>query len=128
MINPVIEESIINEDNEIVINIDKKMLLNSPNRHKLINDMIRQRDYKFSNVDNNVFLLYIYFISSDEFVNQVVHFKKILTNVNPNEVNNEWIKNNHPTLADNFRQLLIASGEYEILEKLDIEKYMIKIN
>lgn len=128
MINPVIEESIINEDNEIVINIDKKMLLNSPNRHKLINDMIRQRDYKFSNVDNNVFLLYIYFISSDEFVNQVVHFKKILTNINPNEVNNEWIKNNHPALAENFRQLLIASGEYEILEKLDIEKFMIKIN
>ena len=128
MINPVIEESIINEDNEIVINIDKKMLLNSPNRHKLINDMIRQRDYKFSNVDNNVFLLYIYFISSDEFVNQVVHFKKILTNVNTNEVNNEWLKNNHPALAENFRQLLIASGEYEILEKLDIEKFMIKIN
>jgi hypothetical protein len=128
MINPVIEESIINEDNEIVINIDKKMLLNSPNRHKLINDLIRQRDYKFSNVDNNVFLLYIYFVSSDEFVNQVVHFKKILTNVNPNEVNNEWIKNNYPALAENFRQLLIASGEYEILEKLDIEKFMIKIN
>jgi hypothetical protein len=128
MINPVIEESIINEDNEIVINIDKKMLLNSPNRHKLINDMIRQRDYKFSNVDNNVFLLFIYFISSDEFVNKVVHFKKILTNSNPNEVNNEWIKKNHPAFAENFRQLLIASGEYEILEKLDIEKFMIKLN
>ena len=110
------------------VKVNKKMLLNSPNRHKLINDMIRQRDYKFSNVDNNVFLLYIYFISSDEFVNQVVHFKKILTNVNTNEVNNEWLKNNHPALAENFLQLLIASGEYEILEKLDIEKFMIKIN
>ena len=128
MINSVTEESIINEDNEIVINIDKKMLLNSPDRHKLVNDMIRQRDYKFSNVDNNVFLLYINLISTDEFVNQVVHFKKILTKVNPNEVNKEWIKNNHPALAEIFRQLLIASGEYEILEKLDIEKYMIKIN
>ena len=52
----------------------------------------------------------------------------MLTNVNPNEVNNEWIKNNHPALAEKFRQLLIASGEYEILEKLDIEKFMIKIN
>jgi len=128
MINPVIEESIVNESSEIVIDINKKMLLNSPNRHKLINDMIRQRDYKFGNVDNNVFLLYIYFISSDDFVNQVVQFKKILTNINPNEVNNEWIKNNHPELLENFRQLLIASGEYEALEKLDIEKHMIKIN
>jgi hypothetical protein len=128
MINPVIEESIINKDNEIVIDIDKKMLLNSPDRNKLINNMIRQRDYKLGKVDHNVFLLYIYFVSSDIFVNEVVHFKKILINIKPSEVNNDWMKNNQPFFKENLRQLLIASGEYKILEKLDIEKYMIKIN
>lgn len=128
MINPVIEESIVNEDTEIVIDINKKMLLQSPNRHKLINDMIRQRDYKFGNVDNNVFLLYIYFISSDDFVNQVIQFKKILGGINHNIISNEWVKKNHPDLTENFRQLLIASGEYELLEKMDIDNYMIKIN
>jgi hypothetical protein len=128
MINPVIEESIVNEETEIVIDINKKMLLQSPNRHKLINDMIRQRDYKFGNVDNNVFLLYIYFISSDDFVNQVIQFKKILSGINHNLISNEWIQKNHPDLTENFRQLLIASGEYELLEKMDMDTYMIKIN
>jgi hypothetical protein len=75
-----------------------------------------------------VFLLYIYFISSDDFVNQVIQFKKILSGVNHNFISNEWIKKNHPDLTENFRQLLIASGEYELLEKMDMDTYMLKIN
>jgi hypothetical protein len=127
-INPIIEESIVNEENEIVININTKMLLNSPNRTKLVQDLIRQRDYKFGSTDYNVFLLYVYFISTDDFVNQVVQFKKNIIDKNRASINVDWLYNIHPEYSNNYRNLLIASGEYEILENLDIEKHMKKIS
>ncbi len=127
-INHVAEESIVNKDDELVININKRMLLESPNRNKLVSDLIRQRDYKFGHSDNNVFLLYIYFTSSDEFVNGVVHFKKLLSNIPGSQISSEWIEKNHPEYRSNYRQLLIAAGEYEALERIDIKKHMANVN
>jgi hypothetical protein len=124
----VVEESLINTDNQVIISIDRKMLLESPNRQKIINDLIRKRDYKFGYSDNNVFLMYIYYNTSDVFVERVVNFKNI---IKKNKLNNQisilWLNEFHSEYKKDYRQLLIASGDYELLEKLDIEKYMIKI-
>lgn len=126
-INHVAEESIINSEKEIVINISKKMLLASSNRQKVVNDLIRTRDYKFGNPDNNVFLLYLYYKTTDPFVNSIVNFKRILNNYNAKDITFSWIENHHPEFSKNYRHLLIAAGEFELLEKLDIEKHMIPI-
>lgn len=129
-INPVVEESIINEDNQITISINKKMLLDSTDRQKIINSLIRQRDYKIFNRDkeleNNVFLLYLYYNTSDEFVEKVVNFKKILNKYGSGNISLSWINEIHPEFIKNYRELLIASGEYDLLERLDMEKFMIK--
>jgi hypothetical protein len=126
-VSHVVEESIINEDNQVVLSINKKMLLESPTRQKLVNDLIRERDYKFGNIDSNVFLLYLYFITSDEFVQNVVKFKKTLSKFRANEISLTWINDFHAEFSKNYRQLLIAAGEYELLENLDVEKYMLQI-
>ena len=129
-INPVVEESIINEDNQIKISINKKMLLDSTDRQKIINSLIRQRDYKIFNRDkeleNNVFLLYLYYNTSDEFVEKVVGFKKILNKYGSGNISLSWINEIHPEFIKDYRELLIASGEYDLLERLDMEKFMIK--
>jgi hypothetical protein len=126
-INHVAEESIINSEKEIEISISKKMLLASSNRQKVINDLIRARDYKFGNPDNNVFLLYLYYKTTDSFVNTIVDFKRVLNNYPIKDITVLWIENYHPEFSKNYRQLLIAAGEFELLERLDIEKHMIPI-
>jgi hypothetical protein len=123
----VVPESIINEDNTIEISINEKMLLDSPDRQKLINDLIRERDYKFGNTENNVFLIYLYYKTKDKFVEDVINFKRFLKRINFYDLNLELIEKIHPEYADNYRHLSIAAGEYEILEKLDIEKYMVDL-
>ena len=125
-INHVVPESIINEDSSVEISINKKMLLDSPNRQKLINDLIRERDYKFGNVDNNIFLLFLYFNTADAFVRNVLEFKQSLNKFNGKEINLHWVSELHPEYTNNYRNLLIVAGEYELLEKLDIEKYMLE--
>ena len=127
-INHVVEESIINSESIIEISINRKMLLASSNRQKLINDLIRARDYKFGNADNNVFLLYLYYKTNDEFVQSIVDFKKTLNNHNIKEITFSWIKDHHPEFLKNYRQMLIAAGEFELLEKLDIENNMFLIH
>lgn len=126
-INHVAEESIINSDKEIIISISKKMLLASSNRQKVVNDLIRTRDYKFGNPDNNVFLIYLYYKTTDPFVNSIVDFKRILNKYNAKDITIPWIENHHPEFSKTYRQLLIAAGEFELLERLDIEKHMIPI-
>ena len=127
-INQVAPESIINEDCLIEMSINKNMLLSSPDRQKLINDLIRERDYKFGNLDNNVFLLYLYYRTADNFVRSIIELKKRLNKYSKNEINANWIENNCMEFSTNYRQLFIAAGEYELLEILDIEKYMTQLN
>lgn len=43
-------ENIVNEESEISIDINKEMLVNAPDRKRLISNIIRMRDYKFGNL------------------------------------------------------------------------------
>jgi hypothetical protein len=118
--------NIINENDDIEININKNMLLNSPNRQKLVGALIRKRDYTFGFENNNVFLLYLYYRIGDDFVRKVVEFKKLMSEYNKDKINQHWLTNIGSEYKLDYRRLLIAAGEFELLEKLDIEKFMIK--
>ena len=120
-------ENIVNEDSEISIEINKEMLLNAPDRKKLISNIIRKRDYKFGNTDNNVFILYIYYKTTDEFVKKVVALKSILNNIKVSEMDVDTFLINYPEYKDNLRNYMVAAGEYEVLEKLDVNQHMLAI-
>ena len=120
-------ENIVNEESEISIDINKEMLLNAPDRKKLISNIIRKRDYKFGSTDNNVFILYIYYKTTDEFVKKVVTLKNIINSIKVSEMDIDSFTINYPEYKDNIRNYMIAAGEYEVLEKLDIKQHMLAI-
>lgn len=126
-INHVVPESIVNEVNAVAINISERMLLDSPHRQKLIGDLIRERDYKFGNAENNVFLLYLYYMTTDSFVQNIVDFKKTLGRYKLTEIDMNWVKEVHPEFLSNYRALLSAAGEFNLLEKLDIQAHMLQL-
>lgn len=123
----LIPKNIVNEDSEISIDINKEMLLNAPDRKKLISNIIRKRDYKFGNTDNNVFILYIYYKTTDEFVKKVVALKSILNNIKVSEMDVDTFLINYPEYKDNLRNYMVAAGEYEVLEKLDVNQHMLAL-
>ncbi|SHL45243.1 hypothetical protein [Flavobacterium chilense] len=120
-------ENIVNDDSEISIDINSEMLLNSPNRRKLISNIIRKRDYEFGKSDNNVFILYIYYKTTDVFVNKVVKLKNVLDNYKTHQMDMVAFKNKHPEYKYDLKKCLVAAGEYDLLEKLDIKQFMIEI-
>ncbi|MFH7010824.1 hypothetical protein ACHRV5_03075 [Flavobacterium sp. FlaQc-52] len=120
-------ENIINNESEISIDINKDMLLNAPDRRRLISNIIRMRDYKPGNPDNNVLILYIYFKTTDEFVKKVVALWKILNSIKVSEMDIASFTSIYPEYKENLRNYIIAAGEYEVLEKLDIKQHMLAI-
>jgi hypothetical protein len=129
MIKDVLPESIVNTEKSIEISLNKEMLINSPDRNKLIENLIRERDYHLMNkTDGGVFLVYLYYSTADDFVERVLRFKNIIRlfrgtkNFRLNDFTNTY-----PEFTNDVRELLTAAGEPEILEKIDIEQFMIKI-
>lgn len=120
-------ENIVNEESEISIDINKEMLLNAPDRRRLISNIIRMRDYKPGYPDNNVLILYIYYKTTDEFVKRVVALKKILNDIKISEMTRDTFNSNYPEYKDNLRNYLVAAGEFDVLEKLDIKQHMLAI-
>jgi hypothetical protein len=121
-------ESLISSDTELEININKKTLLDSSNRSKLINDLLRKRDYRHGNVDNNVFILYIQYKTSDDYVIQIMKFKELVNLAKRNgKTDLDWLVSHLPEFSIEFRELCVSSGEIELLEIYDIDTFMVKI-
>ena len=118
-------ENLINEESEIGINITKKMLLASNDRRAVISNLLRERDYAIVNTYKNVFMLYLYYKSTDVFVNKVIRFKKIIDEYAKNNKDFQTIVFFHPEYKYDFRECLIAAGEFEVLESIDIFNHMI---
>lgn len=128
-IKDVVPESLVNEESRIEISLNKTMLMNSSDRHKLIENLIRERDYHIANVDRGVFLIYLYYKTEDDFVKRVIQFKSLIKkDLKNSALNTEWFTKIHPEYAADYRELLIAAGELEILEKVDMENYMAQLN
>jgi hypothetical protein len=122
-------ESLDYSETKLAIKVTKQILLEASNRFKLINDLIRSRDYKFGNPDNNVYLLYIHYTTNDPYVEQVVRFKQLLEIAKENnEISERWLKNQQKDFGISYRELLVASGELDVLEKIDIDTHMLKLH
>jgi hypothetical protein len=125
-IKDVSPESMVNEESNIEISLTKEMLMSSSDRGRLIENLIRQRDYYIGNIDRNVFLVYLYFKTTDDFVQQVLKFKKLIKENKKSLLNHTWFTETYPAYKDNFREMLTAVGETDLLEKIDIECFMAK--
>lgn len=127
-------EHLINTYDSIALNVTKPLLLESSNKIKVIEALIRKRDYKvWSNeisLDKNVFLIYLYYSTDDPFVLEVIDLRKRLKNCPdyPDNICLDWIDKTLETFHFNHRELLIAAGELDLLEAIDVGKYMFSIN
>lgn len=122
------QDSLIYEDDSIEINIRKKTLEESPNRQKLVSDLIRKRDYRIFNnsLERNVFLFYLYYSTDDVIIKELIEFIELIKQYNKFSFAN-FLKTNSE-YTEKIRPYLILAGEYDLLEKYDIEKHMIKVN
>lgn len=121
-------ENIINDEDNININIRENHLLKSANRQKLISDLIRTRDYRmlFNNsLERNVFLFYIYYSTDDLIVKEIIEFLELIKEYP--QVNFSRFIENYPKYTNNIRRFLLLAGEFELMEKFDIEYHMIEI-
>lgn len=129
-VKDVLPENIVNTETSIEISLSKDMLTNSPDRNKLIENLIRERDYHIIHkTDRGVFLIYLYYTTKDEFVKKVVSFKTVIKKYRrDNEFDLSDFILSYPEFRDDLRELMVASGEPEMLEKIDIDKYMTKLH
>lgn len=122
-------ENIVNDEDDIIINIRQNHLLKSSDRHKLVNDLIRKRDYNMSfnaNLERNVFLFYIYFSTDDIVVKELLEFIKYVKEYQ--QFSFARFIETHSKYSDKIRQLLLLAGELDLLEKFDIENHMIDVS
>lgn len=120
-------ENIINDEDNLVINIREKHLLKSGNRQKLLSDLIRKRDYKIFNnsLERNVFLFYINYCTDDPIVMELIDFILLIKEYQRFPFSH-FIKT-YPKYTNNIRRFLLLAGEFDLLEKFDIENHMIEL-
>jgi hypothetical protein len=121
-------ESIINDEDNIVINIRENHLLKSSNRQKLLSDLIRKRDYKIFNnsLERNVFLFLIFYSTDDLVVKELIDFIELIKEYQRFPFS-RFIES-HPKYTEKIKPFLLLAGELELLEKFDIENHMIAVN
>lgn len=121
-------EKIINDEDNIVINICENHLLKSSNRQKLLSDLIRKRDYKIFNnsLERNVFLFYIFYSTDDIVVKELVEFIELIKEYQRFPFSR--FIGSHPKYTEKIRPFLLLAGEFDLLEKFDIENHMIEVN
>ncbi|UPT70978.1 MAG: hypothetical protein M0D53_00745 [Flavobacterium sp. JAD_PAG50586_2] len=128
-LNDIPIECIINQDQEIRIDITRSLLIGSSNRPKLISALIRKREFKMVNPNKNVYLIFLNYATTDKYVLEVLRFKSQVIDVIVNKnYNVEIVEKYTQDFKFSYRELLAAAGEFEILENLDIEKYMTMVN
>jgi hypothetical protein len=120
-------ENIINDEDNLMINIRENHLLKSVNRKKMLSDLIRKRDYKIFNnsLERNVFLFYINFSTDDPVVKDLINFIELIKEYQRFPFS-RFIES-HPIYTNNIRRFLLLAGEFDLLEKYDIENHMIEL-
>jgi hypothetical protein len=120
-------ENIINDEDNLMINIRENHLLKSVNRKKMLSDLIRKRDYKIFNnsLERNVFLFYINFSTDDPVVKDLINFIELIKEYQRFPFS-RFIES-HPIYTNNIRRFLLLAGEFDLLEKYDIENHMINL-
>lgn len=123
-LGPITADKITNSETLIKIEIGKETLLGSSNREKVVEALLRGRDYRFGHSEQNVFICFFEFFTSDEFVLEVMELKKAINIQGRDKTTGQWMIGKQAEMKSNYRQLLIAAGEMEILESIDVEEHM----
>jgi hypothetical protein len=121
-------ENIINDEDNILVNIRHNHLLKSLNRQKLLGDLIRKRDYKVFNnsLERNVFLFYVFYSTDDGLIKELIDFVELIREYRGFPVT--LFLEKYPVYTDRVRSFLLLAGEFDLLEKFDIEKHMIALS
>lgn len=123
-IKEVDAKALTNSHNSVKVDISRTILKGTKKKEKLIEALIRGRDYQFGSREQNVFICFFDFFTSDEFVQDAIHLKQMIKSEKKEKLNLEWAENKKELFKNNLRDLLINMGELDVLEQLDMEKYM----
>lgn len=127
-LNHIDHNSLIYEEDSVEINISRTTLEESPNRQKLISNLLRKRDYKIynNNLERNVFLFYLYYSTKDPVITELMEFIKLIKDNKKFSIS-DFLRS-HSEYGEKIRPYLLLAGEYDLLEKYDIERHMLNIN
>jgi hypothetical protein len=121
-------EELINEDNEVGIYVTRNMLDSAFDKKRLLRSLIRGRDYRFGNRDGNAFITFLKIASTDEKITEVLDFYKALQAIPEDEkITLNQLKSLKADYGNSYRELLLAVGELEVLEEIDVNEHMLEI-
>lgn len=111
----------------IEITVDSKMLKGSDDRSLLISNLMRGRDYIFDvrYTNHNVQLLYFYYTTSDKVVEKIIDINFLIDKIGHDEIEKKVLLHQVDNCKATLRELLLLGGNYEILERFDIEQHML---
>ncbi|CAH8283428.1 hypothetical protein EV196_102386 [Mariniflexile fucanivorans] len=118
------EEEIINTKFEIGINITEELLLNQKsNRSQLLRNLERGREYQRISVNNGIWIVFISFKTDSTFVYNLLEINNFLKDAIDKKLEISHITERLFSYK-NYRQALVLLEEFELLEKIDINKHM----
>ena len=119
-------EDFLENRKAIEIKVNSKMLKNSNDRSLLVSNLMRGRDYIFDirYTDFNVQLLYFYYSAADQIVEKILDINFLINSIGTNRIDKNVLLQQVDNCSATLKQLLLLGGNYEILEKFDLEQHM----
>ena len=77
-------------------------------------------------LEKNVFLFYLYFSTDDIEVKELIEFVELIKEYQRYPFS-RFIES-YPKYIEKIRPFLLLAGEFDLLEKYDIENHMIEVN
>ena len=121
-------ENIINEENEIGIGVSKSILLNANNPRKIINNLLRGRDYQMTNkfFRTGIWVTFFSFKALDKFSVEIIELLQFIDEAISSNLNiTHYIK--RFSKYEDHREMLILLEEFELLEDVDMHINMTQI-
>jgi hypothetical protein len=120
--------NIISEENEIGINISKSILFSATNPRKIINNLVRGRDYQMTNkfFKTGIWVTFFSFKASDQFSVEIIELLQFIEEAKLASFNiTHYIE--RFSKYESHREMLILLEEFELLEEVDMHLNMIQI-
>lgn len=120
------DNNIINTDYEIGINITKDFIHNlndGYSRRRILDHLIRGRDYSIFSGSHGVWLIFIQFRTDCPYIKSLLMVFKFLKDANKKNLNHSQIRQK-VIEYENYREFLILIGEFGLLEDIDMRQNM----
>jgi len=123
-INILSDKDLINNEYEIGVNVSKELLLEiKTNKRQFLKNVERGRDYQMFSTNSGIWLVFIVFRIECPFVESLLEIIIFLRNARDKQLNLNHITERLSNYST-YRQALVILEEYELLELIDINKYM----